>query len=424
MARSNYFQYMFYVILGLLLYSTTTPAHTPPPVYVVVFTHIEDNTPIGVLGTPESRQSYLSWRNKLISVGNLFLRHNVQWVFEPDWKFLLAALMYEDSSLMVNTNNKNLLRYLKEDLHVAIDPHSHEKQGYNYTDVAQLLDSLGVGGSTVIGGHVWDPSLPQFAEWDRFRVPVPGSKFPWALWRGDILMGSGTPNHVNDPQISGVWRPKDRYHFFEDDTLGNIVCVGQYKNSAHASYNEFINNITELITLYANHTMSTEYMLTASKHLSPGDISAPQSLTVIEDSLLVPLLNLEAMGKVKITDFTSLVEDWKTLFDSRAFIYDPDHVVWVDDRNYSLPNQIILFQNYPNPFNPITTIRFSLPEREYVTLKVINALGQTVKVLVDGDINAGEHKIIFDSANLVSGVYFYQIKTASFSQTRKAALVR
>jgi len=395
-----------------------------PPVYVVIFTHIEDNTPVGTLGTSESRQNYIAWRSKLLSVGNLFSRHNAQWVFQPDWKILLAALMYEDSSVTANTNNKNFLRYLKEDLHVAIDPHSHEKQGYNYTDVAHLLDSLGVGGSTVIGGHVWDPSLPEFAEWDRFRVPVAGAKFPWALWRGDILMGSGTPEHVNDPQISGVWRPKDRYHYFEDDPLGNIVCVGQYKSSAHGSYNEFVQNVNELINLYTNGKVAPKYMLTASKHLSPSEISAAHSLQVIEDSLLVPLLDLEAMGKVKITDFSTLVEDWKTLFDSRAFIYDPDNVVWVDDRNYSLPKQIILFQNYPNPFNPTTTICFFLPHHDHVALKVLDALGKEVATLVDGELDAGEHSVVFDTKNLPSGVYFYQIKTLSFTQTRKAVLMR
>jgi hypothetical protein len=423
MTRSNYFQYVFYVILGLLLYSTATPAQTPPPVYVVVFTHIEDNTPVGVLGTPESRQNYLVWRDKLISVGNLFLQHNVQWVFEPDWKFLLAALMYEDSSLILNTNNKNLLRYLKEDLHVAIDPHSHEKQGYNYTDVAHLLDSLGVGGSTVIGGHIWDPSLPQFAEWDRFRVPVPGSKFPWALWRGDILMGSGTPNHVNDPQVSGVWRPKDRYHFFEDDSLGNIVCVGQYKSSAHGSYHEFVQNVNELINLYTNGKVATQYMLTASKHLSPSDISAPYSLKAIEDSLLVPLLNLQAMGKVKLTDFTTLVEDWKALFESRAFLYDPNSPTAVESIS-TLPSKMLLYQNYPNPFNPSTTIRFSLPNRELVTLKVFDVLGREMATLVEGEMSAGNHAVTFVLDNSPSGLYFYKITAGKFSQTRNAIYIK
>jgi len=234
-------------LMSLVLFvcaSMTSAQAQPPPVYAVLFTHIEDNTPAGVLGTQQSRQNFLLYRGKLIDVANLCLAYNVRWSLQPDWKFLLAALLYEDSSLTATTNGKNLLRYLKEEANVAIDPHSHEQQGYNYTDVAHLLDSLGAGGSTVIGGHIWDPRLPQFQQWDRFRVPVPGSRYPWARWRGDILMGSGTPNHVNDPLISGVWRPRDRHNYFVDDSTGNIAGVGQYKGD--------VAGVAELINLYAS----------------------------------------------------------------------------------------------------------------------------------------------------------------------------
>src|SRR6185295_16488956 len=134
----------------------------------------------------------------------------------------------EDAATMASTGGVNFLRHLRDSLGVAIDPHSHEGGGYNYTDVAHLLDSLGVGGSTVIGGHIFHPSLPQFSAWDRFRQPVRGLKYPNALWRGDILMGSGTPNHVSDPIVSGVWRPKSRDNYFDDDPAGNIACVGAF----------------------------------------------------------------------------------------------------------------------------------------------------------------------------------------------------
>lgn len=178
----------------------------------MVFTHIEDNTPDGDLSTPQARTQYMNLRGRLIEMAELSARYHVQWSFQPDWKLLLAARQFEDAATMQNTNGKNLLRYLKEDVQVTIDPHSHEKQGYNYSDVAYLLQTLGTGGSTVIGGHVWDPSLPQFQHWDRFLVSVPGTTYPEFTWRGDILMGSGTPNHVNDPYVTGVWRPKDRYN--------------------------------------------------------------------------------------------------------------------------------------------------------------------------------------------------------------------
>ncbi len=165
----------------------TASAQTPPPVYVVLFTHIEDNTPAGTLGTPQSRQQYMLYRTRLVDMANLARNYNISWSLQPDWKFLLAALLYEDSTLIPTTNNKNLLRYLKEDLGVVLDPHSHENGGYNYTDVAHLLDSLGVGATTVIGGHIWDPALPQFQGWDRFRNPVSGERYPWATWQETFL---------------------------------------------------------------------------------------------------------------------------------------------------------------------------------------------------------------------------------------------
>lgn len=84
-------KHFVHIALFLLLFFpnfSTVSAQTPPPVYVVLFTHIEDNVPVGVLGTQESRQNYLLYRGKLIAVGNLFINYNARWVFQPDWKFL------------------------------------------------------------------------------------------------------------------------------------------------------------------------------------------------------------------------------------------------------------------------------------------------------------------------------------------------
>jgi len=154
--------------------TTTTTAAVQTPVYVVLFTHIEDNTPAGGIGEAVTRTNYLRIRQGVIDMAALAQRYNVKWVLQPDWKFLLAALAYEDGSLTSSTGGVNVLRYLRNSMGVAIDAHSHENGGYNYTDVAYLLDQLGVGGTTVIGGHIWDPSLPQFQNWDRFRSTQSG----------------------------------------------------------------------------------------------------------------------------------------------------------------------------------------------------------------------------------------------------------
>lgn len=298
----------------LLRAGPVLPAPARPPVQVVLFTHIEDNTPGGILGTAANRAAYQALRARLLEMGALARLHGAQWSLQPDWKMLLAARLYEGENAARDT--VNFLAFLRDNLGVAIDPHSHEGGGYNYTDVAYLLETLEVGGSTVIGGHVWDPSYPQFQEWERFRVPVRGLRYPAALWRGDILMGSGTPNHVNDPIVSGVWRPRDRYDYWTDDRAGNIAAVGAFRGD--------VAGITSLVDAYRTGEVDPACMLTASVHIRPVELLAPGGLAAVEASVIRPLVALRDAGEVVLTDFTSLVATWRQGFGASACLYAPE----------------------------------------------------------------------------------------------------
>ena len=291
--------------------TTTTTSALQLPVYVVLFTHIEDNTPAGDIGSAIARTNYSRMRQGLIDMATLAQRYNVKWSVQPDWKFLLAAQAYEDAAMTASTGGKNVLRYLRDSMGVAIDPHSHENGGYNYTDVAYLLDQLGVGGTTVIGGHIWDPSLPQFQDWDRFRVAVAGSAYPSARWRGDILMGAGTPNHTNDPVVSGVWRPKDRNNFFTDDAGGNIYSVGQFTGD--------VAGITSLNNLSKAGTIDSSCMKTLSIHLLPANLTSASGLASTETTYVAPVAALGS--QVVTTDFTSLVSTWRASFSAKGCVY-------------------------------------------------------------------------------------------------------
>ncbi len=287
---------------------TLDAAPSPPPaVHVVLFTHIEDNTPGGLLGSEQSRSSYVALRASLIEMAERMAAHDLPWVLQPDWKLLEAARLYE-------TDADNVLRHLRDELGVTIDPHSHEQGGYNYTDVAHLLELLGVGGSTVIGGHIWDPSLAQFAEWDRFREPVAGLIYPEASWRGDVLIGAGTPDHLDDPLISGVWRPLDRDHFFDDDPDGNIVAVG--------SWHDAVAGVEELVALYADGVVPADVMLTTSWNLRPSSITAPGGIDDLEATILAPIAALRDQGLVVVSDFETLVSTWEAA-GARAAVYQP-----------------------------------------------------------------------------------------------------
>jgi hypothetical protein len=89
-----------------------------------------------------------------------------------------------------------------------------------------------------------------------------------------------------------------------------------------------------------------------------------------------------------------------------------------------LPNDFQLYQNFPNPFNPSTTIRWQMPENGLVILKIYDVLGREVRTLVDEELSAGKHEILVDASAYSSGVYFYQLKTGDFIQTKKMLLLK
>jgi photosystem II stability/assembly factor-like uncharacterized protein len=90
----------------------------------------------------------------------------------------------------------------------------------------------------------------------------------------------------------------------------------------------------------------------------------------------------------------------------------------------SQPSAYTLSQNYPNPFNPTTKIKFNIPTSSLVILKIFNALGQTVEVLVNNELNAGAYEVVWDATGLQSGVYFFQLKTNEFTETKKMMLMK
>ncbi len=93
-----------------------------------------------------------------------------------------------------------------------------------------------------------------------------------------------------------------------------------------------------------------------------------------------------------------------------------------------VPEEYVLYQNYPNPFNPTTTIEFSLPEKSEVVMSIYNSLGEKVRELVNGSMEAGYQRVVFDARELPSGTYVYQINakgsTKSFIQSKKMTLVK
>jgi photosystem II stability/assembly factor-like uncharacterized protein len=96
----------------------------------------------------------------------------------------------------------------------------------------------------------------------------------------------------------------------------------------------------------------------------------------------------------------------------------------VNQSGNQIVNNFELLQNYPNPFNPKTIINYELGITNFVTLKVYDALGKVVSVLVNQKQNAGRFEVEFDGSNLSSGIYFYKLEVESYSETKRMMLLK
>jgi hypothetical protein len=89
-----------------------------------------------------------------------------------------------------------------------------------------------------------------------------------------------------------------------------------------------------------------------------------------------------------------------------------------------VPKTFVLEQNYPNPFNPSTTIRYMVPSRSTVTLKIYNILGQLVESLVNMEQGVGSYVVQFNASHLSTGVYFYELRAGNYRDVKKMLLLK
>ncbi len=97
--------------------------------------------------------------------------------------------------------------------------------------------------------------------------------------------------------------------------------------------------------------------------------------------------------------------------------------------NDNRPNNFALVQNYPNPFNPSTKIRYAIPllggaRGGLVTIKIFDVLGNEIETLVNEEKSPGTYEITWNAVGLPSGVYFYQLRSGEFVETKKMLLLR
>lgn len=97
----------------------------------------------------------------------------------------------------------------------------------------------------------------------------------------------------------------------------------------------------------------------------------------------------------------------------------------INDVTNEAPSDFRLAQNYPNPFNPVTVIRYDLPGRSYVSLKIYNALGSELTTLVSKNQSPGAYELQWNAEDFSGGIYFYSLYLdGKLYATRKMILLK
>ncbi len=113
------------------------------------------------------------------------------------------------------------------------------------------------------------------------------------------------------------------------------------------------------------------------------------------------------------------------------YVYKQSAITDLQKEDKTIPTVFKLEQNYPNPFNPSTVIKFGIPERSNVLIKIYDILGEEVTTLVNEELGAGWYERSFNASELSSGVYIYRIQASqkggqagNFISTKKMLLLK
>jgi len=121
----------------------------------------------------------------------------------------------------------------------------------------------------------------------------------------------------------------------------------------------------------------------------------------------------------------SNVYGWAVTQNGRIIrLVEPAFSIGIQEIGSEIPSDFQLFQSCPNPFNSSATIKFQIPKRTFVQIKIYNALGEEIDELVNEELGPGIFETDWNASNFPSGAYLYRIQAGDFTDSKKMILVK
>ena len=250
--------------------------------------------------------------------------------------------------------------------------------------------------------------------------PLGANQARW--WMGFQTGSTSTGNNwpastgqENNLYIDFVVSPKPGYNFTVDSVKGSFGGGGTNNMRANLYFGGSDTSLTSLIPLNTNPLSLKQ----ASYYpVSPADTNV--YYYVGQEVKNGEKFRLRVYAWYQSTSTSST----KYLYTQNIVISGTTTLAVSVEEESGIPTRFELEQNYPNPFNPSTEINFTLNQDGITKLVVFNSIGQEVKTLINGYMQAGKHNVKLDASNLPSGVYIYRLSTSTQSLTKKMMLAK
>lgn len=319
-----------------------------PKLYINLATHNEMS---GEFYDTDSTE-YINTRDSLQVILDKVIALNGKWNFQTCSKFVLGALNWENAA----SSSTDFPETMFNSGVVQIDPRNKKlppQYTYNISDVYHLLDSCGVTSTHTAGGFIHYPYTNE--DWTQFRQEITGDVYGLP-WQAEIIWGGGSPNHINDCNNYGFWKPLDgdsESNFYTHAPDSNLWLVG---NGCAPVIYDTTADVQWIVRLMRQNVEALQagwwptdklYSLTLMincKHLDAGGY-VRNVLTVL-DSMDV-MVNEGAMEWAFITEKLQLFQDWSQ---QNGILYSQWSCAEATDPDLS-QNEIISPQTllYPNP---------------------------------------------------------------------------
>lgn len=375
------------ILLFFAVWMQLFQLHSQPHFYINFLSHNEETT------SWNGTLYYNNNRSKLIDLTNYFYAKGIAWNMQSDWVYLTNVLSKETTTLMAQTNNKNILRWMHEDRGVEMDPHAHESQ-YLYPDVVKLMDSVGLPESKLVGGTIYNDSNGVNI-WTNLENGQYGQVYPNKFWKPDYLMSGGTPNHVADLHYFGIWNPQSPSNFLQHDTTRRLRqlangCSGRVFDTT--DIHTYVDQIRQAIQKVQSGAFPANGFYVYSVFFGQADLNNTNfynKLLELADSVDALVQATNAQWKT----FKQAYTIWETTFSKQMFQWDCNAAPLLVPQPETEP-----IWCYPNPGNEYLFIHGSNPRQVRIwdlqgrCLKTEQLQGGTARIPVQ-DLEPGLYLI-------------------------------